>query len=204
LAITASSPSLTFEGRLIEFIEEHFGNDPARGVATASPWTPEAIAADKYLNPESRSLSASDIDVLASLLAGINSRKADLERQERSLCKDALAKAVAQSNYLTKGWPSGLNANTPEGLRALQNRMAERKKEAAEQSRLLAERLGKPMRDWASSSLNFTHNDGMSYVTTVYFTPHDAPELFACRQRLADTVVEMRASVKRFFKELRR
>jgi hypothetical protein len=202
MAITASAPTLTFEGRLLEFIQTRAGAKPGVQSAPITSWTADKIHLRKDLNPEGKILQPAEAEALDSLLSDLRQRDEELVRQHHSLLQQALVGAVGRSHYLARGWPTGHDTSTADGKRALASQLAAQASERQEHQRILTERFGKVMRDWSYSNLSFSHSDGLSYACTVYFTPHHEPALFAWQQRYSELDGEMRRTVSRFFADL--
>jgi hypothetical protein len=203
LAPTSSAPNLTFEGHLVQFIEQGLPSDvksagpPGMGKPSA-----EMVAQDKGLNPSGKVLNTEQYRSLLRIQMQYREQEADLTREDRGLTRAALVLAVTRGQFVATE-NQRCTATSPEEMaiewRASSERARRVRKETMQD---LTNRLGKPLRDWAYTSCSTYEPDGIPRSTIVYFTHADAPEVFACRERIVSLWRQEREELRQFFASL--
>jgi len=194
---------LTFEGHLIQFVSQGLSSDAKTdGKPGAGQSSIEAVTQDKGLNPHGKSLDSDQYRQLLGILDRYRQQEDVLSRQNVQQTREALLQAVTRQQYVSREQRRCV-ATDPHELAIEWKIQSERARE--EEKNTISElkaRLGQPMRDWAYSSCGTHEPDGIPRSTVVYFTRADAPEVFACRERIVALYKERRADLRSFFASL--
>ena len=197
--LPTSSAPVTFKSHLVDFIKGNFKND---GRVFANLKSSDSVIADKSFNPDGKVLNSEQYGRLTMMVASYNEMHAELSREEGPFCADALIRGVESDQYVAKG-QAPLNTTDPmQQALQMKAQTESTQKELRETMAALSLRLGRPMQDWAFSVLSTKPPGEVGYITVVYFTVRQAPELFACRQRMKDLDVEQRRDLRQFFSNL--
>ncbi|MBL9075922.1 MAG: hypothetical protein JNL08_00380 [Planctomycetes bacterium] len=196
---TSSAPERTFEGHLAHFVQRHPADSPTPAIGERDA---EFEVRNRDVNPLGKQLDAAQLDGLRSLLRPFDQQERALHRENRQLTRAALVRAVEAGDYLTREQPS-VGAADPEELVRQHRQRAERdQRDQQEMMATLTGRLGTPMRDWGYSVCGTVEPDGIARKTIVFFTRAAAPEVFACRDRVAEFERARRAALQQYFASL--
>ncbi|MBX3464380.1 MAG: hypothetical protein KF830_14520 [Planctomycetes bacterium] len=184
----------------MEFVQRGLpdASGPAVGERTA-----EFEVRNRDVNPLQKQLDAVQFDALQALLRPFDEQERGLRLENRRLTRAALVRAVEVGDYLTRQQPPVLPSD-PEGLLRQHRERADRdQRDQQEMMDALAGRLGKPMQDWGYSVCGTVEPDGIPRKTIVFFTRASAPDVFACRDRIAEAERVRRTALREFFASLR-
>lgn len=164
----------------------------------------DRVALDRALNPDGKTLDREQQRQLAAVLARYDAEQDGLCKDEAPLRYAALVEAVGRGQFLTKAYPPIAASDPVQQAEQLQDLVARQRKDTREANEALSQRYGREMRDWAASVLSSASPDGVGHVSTVFYMPHQAAELFAVRQRIVDSTNAQREEARRFFATLPR
>lgn len=173
----------------------------------ASQWGNAGVSAataigDATLNPAAKEPDAAKLAELQGLLTKYSDQDAQLMREDRLLCREALLTAVANGQYLSKTRPVVAEVDPARLAFALRRDQEQQKRDQQEGEKELATRLGTLMQDWAYSQCSTIEPDGVPRTTLVYYTRAQAPDVFAGRARMSELAHERRRVLRQFFDDL--
>ena len=193
---SASRPVLSFTG----FLETHLQSLPWDSDQTeqvGSSLSVDQVVRSHHYNPDGKALSDYDKKELATLIRDYRTERAGQLAHEGVLSKAAFVRAVQVGIYKVVEFGPAPSWSDPEAMRAYTSgQQAQSKNLLAD----MAAKLGKPLVDWAYTSISSAEPDGVPRQTVVYFMFRDAPEVFEARRQLDESQSRRDQVLREFFR----
>jgi hypothetical protein len=203
VALTASAPTLTFAGCLIEKLEQNIKDDYPFGQGKPSVDSRiEELSKNATMNPRARALSP---EQRAELRAILESHDLEEDREQREywrFTRSALVAAAEAGRFLARECSVDDPAAVREAGGQAEAHYEKMRRIQGEMMTELSARLGVPLRDWVYSQVATSEPDGVPRFTIVYATREQAPDVFASNTRQADLSRAARATLRQFFASL--